>query len=268
MRLDKYLYDYLSVKSRTFAAELIKNGQVECDGKIITKASFEVPSGSVVRIVGDVCPYPSRAALKLVHALEVFGADPSGLVCLDVGASTGGFTDVLLKSGAKKVYAVDSGHGQLADDLLRDQRVCSIEGFNARNLTPGMFAETPEFAVCDVSFISQTLLHTPICEVLKENGTFISLIKPQFELTPKEISKGGIVKEVKHRLQAIKRVIGSLGDSGFAVKGLTVSPITGGDGNIEYLVYAEKHGGGIGITEREIERIVLYEGRDSTEKGQ
>ena len=240
MRLDKYLSDNSLVKSRTHARELIEAGFVLVDGREIKKPSHDVSEEAKVEITGDICPYVSRGGLKLERAIESFCVDVAGKTALDIGASTGGFTDVLLQNGAVKVFAVDSGHGQLADKLKSDRRVVSLEGFNARNLRQGDLGAAVDIAVCDVSFISQTLIHGAAYDCLKDGGIFIGLVKPQFECTRDALSKGGIVKEVKCRFYASERVYDSLKNIGFSVTGFDISPISGGDGNTEYLICAYK----------------------------
>lgn len=218
-------------------------------------------------MVGDIFPYVSRGGLKLEKALRVFNVDVSSLTAVDIGASTGGFTDVLLKSGASKVYAVDSGHGQLAPKLDNDPRVISIEGFNARNLTADTLGCRVGIAVCDVSFISQTYIHAGAYDCLENNGMFIGLVKPQFECTKDALSKGGIIKDPKDRFAASERVYNSLTANGFCVCGFDISPISGGDGNIEYLICAKKSDNFDSVISIDIvRRIALYECCDCSEK--
>ena len=267
MRIDKYLVEKGLVKSRVRAAEFIKKGKIVCNGSVVQKASFDVPEDAVVTVDDDEVTYVGRGALKLSYALDNFGVSPCGCVCVDVGASTGGFTDVLLHRGALKVYAVDTGHGQLDASLKNDPRVVDMEGFNAKTLSPDHLGDTVDLAVCDVSFISQTLLHPAIRSVLKDKGFFIGLVKPQFELTKKDLSKHGIVKDVSARFKASERAFLSLINNGFSVKGFCVSPITGGDGNVEYLICASASDDASKIGLSDIERIV-YENWDSSTKRQ
>ena len=268
MRLDKFLVEKGLVKSRTYAAELIKNGKIKCDEKVVIKASFDVVEDTVVAVEEELFPYVGRGALKLVHALEVFDLSPLGKICLDVGASTGGFTDVLLRGDAVKVFAVDSGHGQLDLRLKDDPRVVDLEGFNAKELSRDTLGTFVDLAVCDVSFISQTLLHEPIRSVLNCGGSFIGLVKPQFELSRREISKGGIVKDVSYRFGAVERVYLSLESNGFCIKGFCNSPITGGDGNSEFLIYAvASNDTNSFVSLSDVERIV-YENRNLAKERQ
>lgn len=240
MRLDKYLTEAGFAESRTRAARLIESGKVAVDGKSITKPAFDVPEGAQVTVAQDDCPYVSRGGLKLQGALDAFGIDPCGMVCADIGASTGGFTHCLLTKGAIRIYAVDSGRDQLHSSLRQDDRVVSMEGCNARYLTAADLGELVDLAVTDVSFISQTLLHNVIASLLKEGGGFVSLIKPQFEVGRENLGKGGIVKNPKVRREAARRVMASAMAAGLAPIAIVPSPITGGDGNVEYLAYFVK----------------------------
>lgn len=265
MRIDKYLYENSMAKSRTHAHSLIISGFVRCDGRIVMRPSFEVSGSEKIEISGDVCPYVSRGGLKLECALDGFGIDPSGKIAVDIGASTGGFTDVLLRRGAKRVYAFDSGHGQLDAKIASDPRVVSVEGFNARFLTHSDVGESVDIAVCDVSFISQTYIHPGAFDVLSDSGDFIGLIKPQFETEKRFLSKGGVVKEPKVRIDAVKRVLESLSKMGFSVLGLIKSPIKGGDGNTEYLVWASRREG-TEISDAQIRRTVCEENSNTSKE--
>ena len=240
MRLDKYLAQQGLADSRTRAAGMIEAGLVKVNGILQKKVSFDVPDGATVEITGALLPFVSRGGLKLKGALDVFGLSPKGMVCADIGASTGGFTDCLLQEGAVKVYAIDSGRDQLHEKLRTDSRVVSMESFNARSLTPAHLGEPIDLAVTDVSFISQTLLHEAIASVLKDGGLFVSLIKPQFEVGRENLGKGGIVKNPKVRREAARRVMASALSAGLSPIAITESPIAGGDGNIEYLAYFRK----------------------------
>ena len=229
------------------------------------RPSFEVSGSEKIEISGDVCPYVSRGGLKLEYALDEFGINPSGKTAVDIGASTGGFTDVLLRRGAKRVYALDSGHGQLDAKIASDPRVVSVEGFNARFLTHSDVEEKADIAVCDVSFISQTYIHSGAFDILSDSGDFIGLIKPQFETEKRFISKGGVVKEPKVRIDAVKRVLESLSKTGFSVLGLIKSPIKGGDGNTEYLVWASRREG-TEISDARIRRTVCEENSNTAKE--
>ena len=236
VRLDVALTENGTCESRTKAQELIKSGAVTVNGKTVTKPSFPVEiSDSVNADTEGVCPFVSRGGLKLQAALDSFSLDVSGAVCIDIGASTGGFTDCLLKCGAVKVFAVDSGTSQLHPSLKADGRVICMENTNARYLTASDIGQDIDVAVMDVSFISQTKLYPAVASVLKNKGVLVSLIKPQFEVGKSGIGKGGIVKDAKLTDKTVKSVIDVASGYGLQCEGKIVSPIKGGDGNTEYL---------------------------------
>ncbi len=236
MRIDKYLAAAGYTKSRKYAQDLIDAGAVRVDGEIVKKASQEIDHTVAHAVeLEQLFRYVSRGGMKLEAALDAFGINVNGRKAVDVGASTGGFTDCLLKRGAARVYAIDSGTDQLHPSLRDDKRVVCIERFNARQLTLQTTDGECDVAVCDVSFISQTYLAAPIFSVLRQGGVFISLIKPQFEAGASALSKSGIVTSSAYRFLAVKRVISCATDVGFDCRGLVASPITGGDGNREYL---------------------------------
>lgn len=237
MRIDKYLAENGYVTSRSKAAQLIKEGAIKVDGKIADKPSIEVEDGAVIEVDNSSVRYVSRGGLKLEGALDSFNIDVTGMKAVDIGASTGGFTDCLLKRGAKRVYAIDSGTLQLDESLREDQRVVSIENFNARHMTKDTTEGECDIAVCDLSFISQTLIYKALTEVLRDGGIFVSLIKPQFEVGKNKIGKGGIVRDPAARENAVRSVILSAKNYGLVCKGRIESPIKGGDGNTEYLAY-------------------------------
>lgn len=239
MRIDVYLVEKGYCESRNRASRLISEGKILVDGKIVTKASLDISEGEHSVVITEKEKYVSRGGLKLEGALDSFKIDVSGKKCIDVGASTGGFTDCLLQRGAKSVCAVDSGRGQLHPALLEDIRVTSVEGFNAREMTGEVFGRF-DVAVTDVSFISQTLLHAPIADVLCDGGLFITLIKPQFEAGKSALGKGGIVKKPSDRACAIVKVVESASLCGFGLVDIITSPIKGGDGNREYLAVFKK----------------------------
>ena len=234
MRADSYLTLNGFVESRTRAARLISEGKILIDGKKVSKPSEEFTDTEHEVVITEVDAYVGRGGLKLESALEKFEIDVQGKRCIDVGASTGGFTDCLLQNGASEVYAVDSGRGQLHEKLLGDPRVVNIEGYNARELSYDKLGSF-DVAVMDVSFISQTLIHPALATVLNDGAAFISLIKPQFEAGRSALGKNGIVKNKKDRETAILKVVESAAICGFELGGLINSPITGGDGNREYL---------------------------------
>lgn len=235
MRIDRYLFENGFAKSRTRASAMIAEGNVLVNGVRVTKPSLDVNACDKIEVCGEVLRYVSRGGLKLEAAIAAFDIDVSDCVAVDIGASTGGFTDCLLQNGCAKVYAVDSGSKQLDPLLASHDSVVSMENCNARYLTFEDIGEFCDIAVCDLSFISQTLLHPVIAGLLKSNGIFVSLIKPQFEVGRNRLGKGGIVKDEKYRQYAIDKVVTSASSCGFTLRGLIPSPITGGDGNTEYL---------------------------------
>jgi len=235
MRIDRYLFENGFAKSRTRASAMIAEGNVFMNGVRVTKPSLDVSECDKIEICGEVLHYVSRGGRKLEAAISAFDIDVTGNVAIDIGASTGGFTDCLLQNGCAKVYAVDSGSNQLDPSLASLDSVISMENCNARYLTLDDIGELCDIAVCDLSFISQTLLHAVIAGLVKPNGVFVSLIKPQFEVGRERLGKGGIVKNEMHRQYAIEKVIMSAKSCGFSLRGIIPSPITGGDGNAEYL---------------------------------
>ncbi len=236
IRADVYLVNFGFAQSRESARRSIEAGLVEIDGKQINKPSEKIDESVPHEVLFQKSiPYVGRGGLKLEAALDNFGIDPTGKVCIDIGASTGGFTDCLLRCGATRVYAVDSGHGQLASELLANSKVVSIEGMNARFLSREIIPESADMIVMDVSFISQTLIIPRFEGLLTEMGIAITLIKPQFECGREAVGKGGIIKKPEHRLSAIRRVFASAREFGLYPQALMRSPIVGGDGNIEFL---------------------------------
>ncbi len=254
MRLDVYLSSNGLAKSRTRAAEMIDEALVSVNGKVQTKASFPVDEGDTVTVAGDVHPYVSRGGLKLQGALDAFEYDPAGKTAVDIGASTGGFTDCLLRRGAKHVYCIDSGSDQLDASLASDSRVTNIEHFNARELSEKTTGERCDVAVCDISFISETYIIPRLPLILKDGGVYIGLIKPQFECGASALGKGGIVKDKRQHKAAILRVLDCLKENNMTPIRLAVSPIEGGDGNREFLVMAVL-GTGEGITETTVNEV-------------
>lgn len=241
VRIDRLLAERGIAESRERAQALILAGQVLADGKKVEKAGTLVAADADIRILGEQLPYVSRGGLKLEAALREFDLDVAGRIGLDVGASTGGFTDCLLQRGAKKVYAVDVGYGQMAWKLRQDPRVVLIERTNIRTLDPSLIPEHPDIAVIDVSFISLDKVIPPVLPLLASRADMIALIKPQFEVGKDAVGKGGIVRDEKARLAAVERVRAFMLEAGLEVKGVMPSPITGQDGNVEFLIYAVWH---------------------------
>ena len=255
MRLDAYLFSENKYGSRTKAAEAIGKGNVTVNGKIVLKSSYDVKPTDTVEVVKPD-DFVSNGGYKLEKAINDFGIDVSGEVFVDIGASTGGFTDCLLQHGAEKVYAVDVGESQLSEKLKNDKRVVIIDNFNARELTPEVLGEQTDGAVCDVSFISLTYVLKPIYDILKAEGYAVVLLKPQFECGKKELNKNGIVTSVKARIDCAIRIKNYALSLGFAVIGFTFSPIRDGK-NIEYLFYLKKGFEKIGsVTDKYITEII------------
>ena len=239
MRADLFLVSFGYAKSRQQAKNLIDGGKVVLDGVTLKKPSENIDEATTHTVdITETDKFVGRGGLKLEGALERFGIDVTGFVAVDIGASTGGFTDCLLQRGAEKVYAVDSGHDQLDAKLRDDLRVVNIEGFNARQLCdrlPDGFPNDADIAVMDVSFISQTYIIPGIPRLLHKGGYFVGLVKPQFEAGRSAVGKNGIVKNKKYHIFALKQVIASALSVGFGCLGVMRSPIEGGDGNTEYL---------------------------------
>ena len=236
MRADKFLFERGLAKSRSHAAALIKDGV--CVGiKRIEKPSQDIAEDTPVCDIKIENPskYVSRGGIKLEAAISSFQPEIKDKIALDLGASTGGFTDCLLQNGASRVYAVDVGHGQLDPTLAQNPKVCSLEGTNARTLTPDMTGELCDLAVSDLSFISQSLIYPAVRANVKTGGFFISLIKPQFEAGKEHIGKGGIVKDRRIHIKVIENLFQAAEKEGLYPEALIPSPIEGGDGNREYL---------------------------------
>lgn len=257
IRADVALVQRGLAASREKAQNLISGGLVLLNGNPVAKASVKVNETDELKVCGSDIPYVSRGGLKLEKALKVFDADPAGKVAMDIGASTGGFTDVLLQNGAAKVYAIDVGFGQLDPRLKDDKRIVSMEHTNARTLTADMFDDRPDMAVMDVSFISIKLILPAAFEVLGENGRMISLIKPQFEAGRANIGKGGIVSKRSVHEDVLRQIVAFVPTLGWKVNALDYSPISGGDGNIEFLADMIPEKGCAGtIDDKYIEELV------------
>jgi 23S rRNA (cytidine1920-2'-O)/16S rRNA (cytidine1409-2'-O)-methyltransferase len=236
-RIDKLLVTAGLAESSARAQALVMSGVVLADEQRVEKASQEFSAETILRIKGDTPEnkYASRGGLKLEKALQEFGVDVTGFYCLDVGASTGGFTDCLLRHGAGRVTTIDSGTNQLVWNLRSDERVDARENVNARYLMPEDLDEKVDLIVMDVSFISVTKIFPALRALLEETGRMIVLIKPQFEVGRGEVGKGGIVREPEKHERVIKEVNESAAAHGFELLGLTVSPILGANGNKEFL---------------------------------
>ena len=237
-RLDVYLSDNNIVKSRSLAAILIKQGSVEVNGRICTKPSFTVGDGDNVKIIGELPKYVGRGGLKLEKALAHYRLHLDGTVCIDIGASTGGFTDCMLQNGASKVYSVDVGTDQLDEKLRNDSRVISMEKTDIRNCV-GTLPQV-DFISIDVSFISLKLVLPSAFALLKDGGECVALIKPQFEAGKAHLSKNGIVRDTKVHKKVCDNIAEFASAVGFERSEIIPSPITGGDGNTEYLIYLKR----------------------------
>ena len=256
-RLDILLVEKGLAGSRERAKRMIMAGEVLVDGQKVDKAGTTVKREAEIRLLGNDIPYVSRGGLKLAKAMETFGISMSGKVAADIGASTGGFTDCMLQNGAVKVYAIDVGYGQLAWKLRTDERVVNMERTNIRNVTVDMFESPLDFASIDVAFISLTKVLPVAYELLKDEGEIAALIKPQFEAGKDKVGKKGVVRDPVVHLEVIQRIVEFSQELGFAVRGLTFSPVKGPEGNIEYLVWLFKgQAEGSGIEESLPEEIV------------
>lgn len=241
-RLDAAVFEMGLCESRSKASALIMSGSVYVNGQKETKAGRSVKPDDKIELKGKQMPYVSRGGFKLEKAMQVFPISLNDCICMDIGASTGGFTDCMLQSEAKKVYSIDVGYGQLAWKLRTDSRVINLERTNFRYLTKETVTDEIDFASIDVSFISLKLILPVLFDFLKDGGTCAALIKPQFEAGRDKVGKKGVVRELSTHIDVIKSVIDFAQETGFSVLGLTFSPIKGPEGNIEYLMYISKDG--------------------------
>ena len=257
-RLDVLLVKKNLAESREKAKAVIMSGIVYVDGQKEDKAGSMFEDTALVEVRGSTLKYVSRGGLKLEKAMEQFGVGLSGKVCMDVGASTGGFTDCMLQNGAKKVYSVDVGHGQLAWKLRNDERVVCMEKTNIRYVTPEEIPERIQFVSIDVSFISLTKVLGPVQALMEPEGDVVCLIKPQFEAGREKVGKKGVVRDPAVHLEVIQMVASFAGSIGFEALHLDFSPIKGPERNIEYLLHLKNHPGGIydnsGIPDKETVR--------------
>ena len=255
VRIDRLLVERGLVESREQAARLILAGEVLVDGKRVSKAGALVARDAGVELQGR-SPFVSRGGEKLAHALDAFQMKVAGRVCLDVGASTGGFTDCLLQRGAARVYAVDVGVGQLDAKLRKDPRVVVMEKTNARALDPRIFGEQPTLAVIDVSFISLEKILPSVFGVLAPRGEVVALVKPQFEVGREAVGKGGVVRDPALHRQAVARLARYAVLRGWHVLGVTASPLRGPKGNREFFLHCSSHGRTASDLESMIDRSV------------
>ena len=244
-RLDAVLVAKGLAASRERARALILAGQVRVDGQVVSKAGHAIPPDAEVVLAARDHPYVSRGGIKLAHALEVFGIDPAGRLALDVGASTGGFTDVLLRRGSPRVVALDVGHGQLDWRIRNDPRVSVLERLNARTLVAGQLPEDARrfsLAVMDVSFISVRQVLPAIVPLLTAGGDLIVLVKPQFEAGREEVGKGGLVRDPRVHERVVEEVAAAASALGLSRVATTESPITGTEGNREFFLHLRRTG--------------------------
>ena len=258
-RLDVLLTERGLLDSRQKAQATIMSGIVFVDGKRVDKAGTMVSNDSNIEIRGTTLKYVSRGGLKLEKAMSHFAVTLEGKVCMDVGASTGGFTDCMLQNGAVKVYSVDVGHGQLDWKLRNDPRVVCMEKTNIRYVTPEDIQEPVAFSSIDVSFISLTKVLLPVRNLLTEDGEVVCLIKPQFEAGREKVGKKGVVRDKTVHEEVIRMVIAYAGSIAFEVKNLEFSPIKGPEGNIEYLLYIKKQPEGFVQTEFPVDVTAVVE---------
>lgn len=240
MRLDQYIHQEGLTPSRERARALIMAGLVYVNNEKADKAGMKVPEGASVEIRGKDLAYVSRGGLKLEKAMAEFPILLEKKICMDIGASTGGFTDCMLQNGAAKVYAVDVGYGQLAWKLRCDERVVVMERTNIRHVTPEALSDALDFFSVDVSFISLKLVLPVMQQLAGPNCQAVCLVKPQFEAGREKVGKKGVVREASTHEEVIRNCIGLAVENGFSVNGLTFSPVKGPEGNIEFLLYLEK----------------------------
>ena len=240
-RLDVLLTRLGYFESREKAKAAVMAGLVYVDKQLCDKAGTPVKETALIEIKQDLCPYVGRGGLKLEKALQQFDLDLKGCTAVDIGASTGGFTDCMLQKGAAKVYAIDVGYGQLHYKLRNDPRVVNMERVNVRYLDPDRINEEIDFISIDVSFISVNLVFPVAAQLLKEGGTVVCLIKPQFEAGRNQVGKHGVVKEKYVHVEVIRKVMEYGENCGLKTEGLTWSPVTGAKGNIEYLILLKKN---------------------------
>lgn len=239
-RLDIVLTEKNFFDSRARAKAMIMAGKILVNGQKIDKAGTLIADDAEIRILGEEMPFVSRGGLKLQKALDVFRINLSGKIAADVGASTGGFTDCMLQHGAKKVYAIDVGYGQLAWKLRSNVQVVNMERTNIRNVTRKDFYDDIDFVSIDVAFISLEKVLPVVFDVLKDSGEVIALIKPQFEAGREHVGKKGVIRDKKIHAAVIERVLNFAASIGFGINGLDFSPVKGPEGNIEYLAYLSK----------------------------
>ncbi len=239
-RLDVVVYEMGHTDSREKARALIMAGSVYVNGQKELKSGAQIKPTDAIEVRGSKMPYVSRGGYKLEKAMQVFPLELTGKICMDIGASTGGFTDCMLQNGATKVYSIDVGYGQLAWKLRSDSRVVNMERTNFRNVTEKEIPDSIDFASVDVSFISLKIILPVMRERLKTGGQAVCLIKPQFEAGREKVGKKGVVRELSTHIEVLEKITSFAFENGFSLLGLDFSPIKGPEGNIEYLMFIEK----------------------------
>ncbi len=257
-RLDTVVVELGFAETRSKASAIIMAGEIYVNGQKETKAGYSVKEKDVIEFIGKKMPFVSRGGYKLEKAIKSFDISLDGLVCMDIGASTGGFTDCMLQSGAVKVYSIDVGYGQLAWKLRTDERVVNLERTNFRYLTGETVTEKIDFASIDVSFISLKKILPTLYNFLKDSGHTVALIKPQFEAGREKVGKKGVVRDKETHIDVITDIVNFAFESGFSVLNLNYSPIRGPEGNIEYLLYICKDNNKtFNVSETTIKNIVV-----------
>lgn len=256
LRLDVAVYERGFAETREKAKAMIMAGSVYLNGQKALKGGVNIKETDVIEVRGAVNPFVSRGGLKLDKAMKSFGLDLTDCICMDIGASTGGFTDCMLTNGAKKVFAIDVGYGQLAWKLRCDERVVNLERTNFRYVTREQVPDEVDFASVDVSFISLKLILPVMHTLLKEGGRSVCLIKPQFEAGKENIGKKGVVRDKSVHADVVRNITDFAAENGFKVLGVDFSPIKGPEGNIEYLMHIEKTDNGEMLWEGSVEELV------------
>ena len=257
IRLDQYIFEQGYAPSKTRAQALIMSGIVFVNNQKADKAGTMIKETDIVEVRGKDLKYVSRGGLKLEKAINEYGLDLTDRICMDIGASTGGFTDCMLQNGARKVYAVDVGYGQLAWKLRSDERVINMEKTNIRNVTMDMLSEKINFFSVDVSFISLKHIFPVAFAISTDDVMGACLVKPQFEAGREKVGKKGVVRDSAVHKEVIENVIGYANEFGFYVHNLTFSPIKGPEGNIEFLIIISKNGDKPTVTQQDIDEVVL-----------
>lgn len=266
IRLDSAVFELGISESREKAKALIMAGQIYVNGMKAIKPGVTVNSSDKIELKGNTLPYVSRGGLKLEKAMKVFPLTLDKKVCMDIGASTGGFTDCMLQNGAVKVYSIDVGYGQLAWKLRSDTRVVNLERTNFRYVTREQIPEEIDFASIDVSFISLKLIFPALMPLLKTEGECVCLVKPQFEAGKEKVGKKGVVREKSTHVEVIENVIEYASDNGFSILNLDFSPVKGPEGNIEYLLYIKKMDDSICLVDSDMIKKVVDDSHSALDK--